>query len=174
METKIKVRFRKAVPEDLDGIYECHKLCFEDGDLWYKAILQQSLEDGYVMELIDSNKIIGVLLQGDVKACEMSELEGFVSLNDLGDKFKKNNLLMDEFFGITMLCVDPNFRGKGLAKKMIDFHLKNSDDISCIHTRKSNPAYNLYVKMGYTHIANVTKKYFNPDEDSCLLIYNSK
>ena len=71
-----------------------------------------------------------------------------------------------------MLCIDPKYRGKGLAQKLINIHFKSNDDkkILCLNTRKSNLAYNLYLKMGYEHIVTVKNKYFQPNEDSYFMI----
>ena len=155
-----------------NDIYECHKKCFDKiGDILYKSDLQQSLETSYVIERLDTNKIIGVMLQGNIKPCQPSELENFEVINESGKIFYQNNLHLESIPGITMLCIDPEFRGKDLAKKLIEIHLKNyKDDIVCLNTRKSNPAFNLYLKMGYEHIATIKKLYYQPNEDGYFMI----
>jgi len=167
----MQIKIRKGKNEDLDGIYECHKLCFEEGDIWYKSILQQSLNSSYVIERLDNNKIIGVMLQGDITPCEVSDIENFEPINQSGKEFIEHNLHFECLPGIIMICIEPEFRGKGLAKKLIELHLKyNKDEVVCLNTRKSNPAFNLYLKMGYEHIATIKNKYFQPNEDSYFMI----
>lgn len=168
----MKVKIRKGTNEDLDGIYNCHKACFENiGDIWYKNIIQQYIETSYVVEKMEDNQIIAVMLQGDITPCEESDKENFEVVNKSGDIFVENNLHLESIPSITMLCVMPDYRGKGLAKKLIEIHSKNNqDDVVCLYTRKSNPAFNLYVKLGYEHIATVKNKYFQPNEDGYFMI----
>jgi ribosomal protein S18 acetylase RimI-like enzyme len=83
-----------------------------------------------------------------------------------------NNLHFKELFGIVMICVDPQYRGKGLAKKIIEKHFQdNSNKVVCLNTRKSNiGAFMLYKSMGYEHVAYIRNKYFLPTEDSVFMI----
>lgn len=167
----MNVRIRKGKNEDLEGIYECHLKCFEKGDVWYKSFIQQSLNLSFVVERTDNNQIIGVMLQSKITPCDPSDEPNFVSISEMGDAFKENKLYFDSIPGITMLCIDPEYRGKGLAKKLIELHFKhNQNRYVCLNTRKSNPAFHLYIKMGYEHIANIKNKYFQPNEDSCFMI----
>jgi ribosomal protein S18 acetylase RimI-like enzyme len=71
-----------------------------------------------------------------------------------------------------MICIDPKYRGKGLAKKLIEKHWKdNNNKLVCLNTRKSNiTAFMLYKSMGYEHIAYIKNKYFLPTEDSIFMI----
>lgn len=177
METnnKTKIKIRRGENDDLEGIYECHKKCFEQSDLWYKSIIQQSLKNSYIVEKLDSEKtIIGILLQGDVIACDPSEIDSYVEKNKSGEIFKNNNLHIEPINGVTMICIDPEFRNKGLASRLLKIHFEeNENKIVGLLTRKSNPAYNLYLKMGYEHIADIKDKYFFPIEDAYLLIKNN-
>jgi ribosomal protein S18 acetylase RimI-like enzyme len=178
MENKIvSIKIRKGKDEDLENIFECHNRCFEQSDRWYKRIVQQNLQDSYVVEKIEANgdkNIIGVMLQNIIISCEPSEIDSFIPLNEEGEFFKENNLHIAKLFGITMICIDEKYRGKGLATKLIEIHFKSNEDktILCLNTRKSNPAYKIYLKMGYKHIANIKDKYFFPNEDSCFMTKN--
>ena len=82
-----------------------------------------------------------------------------------------------------MICIDPQFRQKGLAQHLIKKHLKcNSNqsiiqktNILCLNTRRSNTnAINLYKKMGYEHIGYIINKYYLPSEDSVFMIKKTK
>ena len=170
-EQTIKVKIRKAINDDLNNIYECHKQCFEIGDQWYKSIIQQHLNSAYVIETSfnDTKTIIGLMLQGNVYACDDSEKENFTPLDQ---KYHySDDMLTKNFTGIIMLCIHPSYRGKGLAKKLMEIHFKlNEENNVAINTRKSNPAYHLYLKMGYELIGSVIEKYYSPTEDSYFMI----
>ena len=165
----MKIRIRKSVKSDVDGIYDCHQLCFNLGDQWYKSSIKDYVDNSYIVEIIETKKIIGVLLQGSFTPCCTSE--NFVPKTSTGIKFKNNNYHLESNMGILMLCVEPTYRNKGLAKKLIEQHLKQyKDNILCLNTRKSNPAYNLYLKMGYEHIGTIENKYYCPNEDSYFML----
>jgi ribosomal protein S18 acetylase RimI-like enzyme len=175
----MKVKFRHSNSDDLDSIYNLHCRCFAQSDQWYQNFIKPFLNSGIVVEY--NNDIIGVLLQGKITACnpkletntDMNYKEDiFEPVNETGINFEKDNLQYTELFGITMICVDPKYRGKGLAQKLIQKHLQsNPNKILCLHTRRSNiGAYLLYKKMGYEHIAYVKNKYFQPNEDSIFMI----
>jgi len=176
----VKIKIRKALNEDLNNIYECHKQCFEIGDLWYKSIIQQHLNRGYIIETLEDKTIIGIMLQGMVTACDSDEKENFINyekenfINYEKENFinyEKENFITKEYPGIIMICIHPNFRGKGLAKKLIELHFQmHKNTIVALNTRKSNTAHNLYLKMGYKLIGSVKNKYFSPTEDSYFMI----
>jgi ribosomal protein S18 acetylase RimI-like enzyme len=171
---KTKMKIRKGTDNDLDGIYECHLKCFDKGDLWYKSIIQQSIYNSYVVEKVEDGSIIGVLLQGQSTPCEDSDKDNFKQITPTGDILVKNKLHMEYLHGILMLCVDPEFRNKGLAKMLIEIHFnENKNELIHLTTRKSNKAYNLYLKMGYEHVATIKDKYFFPNEDGYFLIKNN-
>jgi len=172
LKPKTKIKIRPGCNEDLENIYNCHLKCFEKGDIWYKSIIQQSLKNSYVIEKTEDKNIIGVLLQGEVTACDNSEVDSFIPIIKSGEIFKENNLHTSPIKGITMICIDPDYRNKGLAKKLINIHFNENKNIVGLLTRKSNPAYNLYIKTGYEHIANIKDKYFFPNEDASFMIKN--
>ena len=173
LKPKTKIKIRKGTNEDLDNIYDCHVKCFDKSDLWYKSIIQQSLKNSYVIEKIEDKTIIGILLQGDITPCEPSELDCFITKNKSGEIFKSNNLHTEPIKGITMVCIDPDFRNKGLAKKLLEIHFnENENNIVGLMTRKTNPAYQLYLKNGYEHIADIKDKYFFPTEDASFMVKN--
>jgi ribosomal protein S18 acetylase RimI-like enzyme len=183
---------RRSNINDLDNIYKLHMNCFSKADQWYKPIIAQYLDQGIVIESAD--KIIGVLLQGCIQACnqefknnidtlyntnqilesneEIYKKDIFIPINEDGELFIQNMKHLKKHFGIVLICIDSYYRSKGLAKKLIDKHIKeNPDKLLCLHTRKSNfNAYNLYKSMGYTHIGNVENKYFFPKEESSFMI----
>jgi ribosomal protein S18 acetylase RimI-like enzyme len=162
------LNIRNSNYNDLDKIYDLHKLCFNYGDLWYKHFISLYIDNGIVITDLNTNNIIAVLLQGDININEDLSTISYKSSNGL------NFLSLQKFInpGIVMLCVHPSYRNKGLARKLINKHfLFYSNKTVCLNVRKSNiNAYNLYINMGYEHILTFENKYFNPTEDSYFLI----
>ena len=174
----MKVKFRRSNIDDIDYIYSLNQMCFTTNDQWYKTIIGNYINDGIVIQY--DNTIIGVLLQGSITPCNRPLFENdkydkadkFIPNSNLGKTFLDNKLHEDELYGIVMICIHPDFRNKGLAKKLIQKHFDdNKTKLICLHTRESNyNAIKLYISMGYTHIANIKNKYFLPDEDSVFFI----
>jgi ribosomal protein S18 acetylase RimI-like enzyme len=176
----MKIKLRRSTQNDLENIYQLHTKCFNNSDQWYRSNIQHHLDNGIIIELKDTNEMIGILLQGSITPCnkkmdmdmvnEYNEYKEdiFDSVNDRGKKFDPYK----EYYGIVMICIHPNYRSKGLAKKLIEKHFDDNKDITiCLNTRRSNiNAYQLYKKMGYEHIGNIKNKYFLPSEDSIFMI----
>ena len=165
------MKIRESNSEDIDNIYNLQIECFSKSDLWYRAIIQQYLDTGFVIEN-NNNKLIGVLLHGDINACDRGE--EFIPLNDEGKDFLNNNLQNEKFNGIVMICIHPEYQNQGLAtilvKKYFDM---NKQSKYCLFTRKSNyKAIKLYNKMGYSQIGFIPNKYFFPNEDALFFMKN--
>ena len=178
----MKVKIRRSNQGDLDNVFNLHAKCFTQADQWYKSAIRSYLDKGIVVELKDTNQLIAVLLQGSITPCNHKFMDSddndkyqadvFDPVNDTGKMLQTNNLHFKELFGIVMICVDPQYRGKGLAKKIIEKHFQdNPNKVVCLNTRKSNiGAFMLYKSMGYEHVAYIRNKYFLPTEDSVFMI----
>lgn len=192
----MKIKIRRSCQSDLDKVYDLHTKCFSQSDHWYKSNIRQYLDNGIVVETKDSNKIIGILLQGSITPCNQDlsdfslfastdvnqentnkqdtdyKADEFIPVNDTGKLFLEKSIHFKELYGIVMVCIDSEYRGKGLAQKLIEKHWQNnSNKVLCLNTRRSNiNAYSLYKKMGYEHIALIKNKYFLPTEDSIFMI----
>jgi ribosomal protein S18 acetylase RimI-like enzyme len=186
----MKIKVRRGCQDDLEHVYNLHAKCFSVSDQWYKSTIKHYLNKAIIMEVInkDSTKtIVGILLQGSITACNQKMSDNnfdtisdvgykediFEPVNDNGKIFLSNKLHFTELYGIVMICVDPEFRGKGLAKKLIEKHWQDNPNknILCLNTRKTNiSAFMLYKLMGYEHIAYIKNKYFLPTEDSIFMI----
>lgn len=177
----MKIIIRKSNNNDLDNIYNLHINCFNSGDTWYKQIIAQYLDKGIIIEIKETNQIIGILLEGNIIPCN-KKCESITSPNYKEDIFEpltengqiifNNNKHFESMYGIVMLCIHPNYRSKGLANKLIQKHfIKNNNKVVCLTTRNSNiNAYKLYKYVGYEHVANIKNKYFLPDEDAIFMI----
>jgi ribosomal protein S18 acetylase RimI-like enzyme len=160
------VKIRRGNILDIDMIYECHKQCFNQSDQWYRKIIEQNIDMSYVIEY--NNTIIGILLYGMIVPCDSSDINNLEVINNT---YKDTGFYLNQINGITMLCIHPEFRNKGLAKKLINIYLdEHKNNLVCLHTRKSNNAYHLYLKTGFIHIADIKDKYFFPNESSCFMI----
>jgi ribosomal protein S18 acetylase RimI-like enzyme len=176
----MKVKIRRSNSKDIDKIYNLQCECFSKDDAWYKSTVANYSKSGLVVET-DDKKIIGVLLEGNMTPCNKKnnllecinyKHDMFEPLTENGKIFFNSNNHYDEIYGIVLICVDENYRGKGLASKLIEKHFEeNKGKLLCLNTRRSNVnAYNVYKKMGYEHIAYIKNKYFLPDEDSCFMV----
>lgn len=153
----MKVYFRKSTMEDLEEIYEKHKLCFGLGDITYENNLRRVVPNSWVC--CDENQIIGALLQGPISYSYNEKDTIFIEVKD------------NKVYGICVLFVLKEYRRMGIGKILIELHLKenNDKDILGLNVRKSNPAYNLYKK--YYQIAAIVKNYYVlPDEDAYFMI----
>ena len=173
----MKIKLRRSNQQDLENIYQLHIKCFNNSDHWYRSNIQHYLDSGIIVEIKETNEIIGILLQGEIipfnKKIDLNnnleyKEDIFESICDKGkifDSFK-------EYYGIVMICIHSDYRGKGLAKKLINKHFDdNKEKLVCLNTRRSNiNAYQLYKNMGYEHIAFIKNKYFLPSEDSIFMI----
>ena len=185
----MKVKFRRGCPDDIDNVFDLHLKCFIPTDCWYKSAIRPHLEKSILIELVETKQIIGILLQGFITPCNKKfnidendinkseyKQDIFEPINIEGEQFSKENNQYKQLFGITMICIDSNFRGNGLAKKLIEKHFKDNSNCNktvCLNTRSSNiNAYRLYQIMGYNHIGFIKNKYFLPAEDSIFMIKN--
>jgi ribosomal protein S18 acetylase RimI-like enzyme len=160
------VKIRRGKNCDIDNMYECHKLCFTQSDQWYKRMIEQNIDMSFVIEY--NNSIIGIILYNTMIPCDSSDVDNIEIINEA---YKDKKYYHTPIDGITMLCIHPDFRNKGLAKKLIEVYLnEHKNKLVCLHTRQSNSAYHLYLKMGFSHIANIKDKYFFPNETSCFMI----
>ncbi len=167
----MKIRIRRSNSNDFEGMFECHKKCFPESEHWYKSLFIQHVESGFVIEIIETKEIIGLLMQGPITPSESKDVDDFFPVSKSGEIFKQQNLQFDETYGIVLLCILPEYRKKGLAKKLIELHFQDHpNEVLCLNTRKSNPAFNLYIKMGYEHVATIKDKYYFPTEDSYFMI----
>ena len=180
----MKVKIRRTTPDDLESVYKLHCKCFSVTDCWYRTAIRDYLDKGLVIELVNERLIIGVLLQGKITPCnqkmtihvDSSEYKEdiFEPLTENGIDFFNNNNHYKSLNGIVMICIDPDYRGRGLAKILIKKHWKHyNSGLVCLNTRKSNlNAFMLYKSMGYEHIAYIKNKYILPTEDSIFMIKN--
>lgn len=173
----MNILIRKSHPSDLQQVYELNKKCF----LYPldESKIMSYLDHSFILEIENSNKIIGALLQGVVITRNHDLIndvdsnykpDAFTPINSKNKLFLENNIYYKNIHGIAMLCIDENFRSKGLAQKLIEKHWQNTpNNFSCLNVRVSNHnAYNLYKKLGYQDTAIIKNNYFH--EDSIFMV----
>lgn len=153
--------------DDIDEIYNLQISCFSsDTDRWNKNIYRKYIKNSIVIEI--DNKIVSVLIQGYINTAIYNS--DFLPVNELGYKFLDERELST--FGIVLIFTDHKYRKRGLAEILINKHFEiNRNKILCLNTRISNlNSIRLYKKLGYEHIANISKYYQYPVEDSIFMI----
>ena len=67
----MKFKIRRSSQEDLTNIFDLHTRCFASTDCWYMSAIKPYLNNGIVIVHTDTdtNKLVGVLLQGSIKPC---------------------------------------------------------------------------------------------------------
>jgi ribosomal protein S18 acetylase RimI-like enzyme len=170
----MNINIRKTTSDDIDYIIYLHHKCFNQGDHWYRYMIQQYINNSYCMTYL--NEIIGILLIGKTIPCTYNE-ELIVNTNE-GEQFINNNEQYKLQHSIVMLCIDPLYQNKGFARILLDKYYEDmKEDTTCkllhLYTRSSNKiAQHLYEKNGYILIGYVKDKYYFPTENAlCYLKY---
>ena len=83
-------------------------------------IIEQNINLSYVIEY--NNNIIGILLYGMIVPCDSSDIDNLEVINNT---YKDSDYYIKQINGITMLCIHPDFRNKGLATKLINLYLSS-------------------------------------------------
>ena len=74
---------------------------------------------------------------------------------------------------ITELAVDPEYRRKGVGRKLVELMLTSVDGVKtvCLEVRASNvPAISLYKAMGFKEISVRRGYYSDPKEDALIMV----
>ncbi len=116
-----------------------------DLDISSIEILGKELHDNYKFSLDTFSK------------CKIVELNnsviGFITYSIIYDRAEIIDIIIKE-----------EFRNKGYAKKLIDEAIKDIKSNNCqnitLEVRKTNPAVNFYIKLGF-EIVSIRKGYYN-------------
>lgn len=151
METIGKISeltIREMTINDIDGVFEVEKNCFED--FWSK----QSFIDE-----IKNNNARYLVAQKD------SKIVGYIGIW----------LIIDEGH-ITNVAVHSDYRGlkigNELLKEMVNLCKKNNIVAMTLEVRKSNEiAQNLYKKYGFK-MAGIRKEYYSDNREDAIIMWN--
>lgn len=132
---------------DIENIYALEQSCFT-ADAWTKESFEFCLENAPVHKLFS--------------AFYENEFAGYIA----------TSCVLDEM-AIDSIAVAPSFRGKGVAKALIEKAVEGFSGSCYLEVRASNQAaQNLYLSCGF-EIAAVRKNYYEkPTENAVLMIKN--
>lgn len=142
------VIIKKMSEEHIPSLVELEKICFSVP--WTENGFAEELENDFARFFVAESN---------------GEIAGYIgSHNILGEVY------------ITNVAVFPDYRGKGIAKKLIkkivDLSYEEKADFVTLEVRKSNvSAINLYKNTGFETVGERKKFYSSPTEDALLMTY---
>ncbi len=140
------IKISKADETDISDIFFIEKECFSTP--WSENAIKESLEHGTLF----------------FKAQVMGKTVGYMGIS----------VVLDEGY-ITNIAILPEYRGRGIAKKIMLYAEDGLQDLKFIslEVRVSNTkAINLYEKLGFKQVGLRKRFYENPTEDA--LIYTKE
>jgi ribosomal protein S18 acetylase RimI-like enzyme len=145
---------RKAKLVELDNVFNLYKSCIKD--LLSKDIV-----------MWDKNYPTRELIKKDIELNNLYVIEknknfigAFVLDEYLDEYWEKVNWKNNNFIGIHLLAIKPDFQGKGYGKKIIKFceQFAKDNDYESIHLdvfSKNKAAINLYQKFDYKFVQEI-------------------
>jgi ribosomal protein S18 acetylase RimI-like enzyme len=92
------------------------------------AMGEENSPGGFVLVAFDDQKVVGSVV-----------------VNRTGmKKYIPENILV-------YIATDPEYRGKGIGKDLMETAMKNADGSVALHVEPNNPAKGLYEKLGFTN-----------------------
>lgn len=89
---------------------------------------EENAPGGFVLVANDGEKVVGSVV-----------------VNRTGmKKYIPENILV-------YIATDPNYRGKGIGKRLMETALENAEGSVALHVEPNNPAKGLYEKLGFTN-----------------------
>jgi len=138
----------------------------------------REVEDNELMDLSDIEQIS---FKNSYRISTLADMYGKSSYKFLGI-FNKNRMagyiiLLDsiDIYEVIKIAISPNYRGKGLGKKLLSYVLKNLDKNLILEVRVSNEtAINLYESLGFEKI-NIRKGYYgDTGEDGIVYLFTKE
>ncbi|WP_300278481.1 ribosomal protein S18-alanine N-acetyltransferase [Peptacetobacter sp.] len=151
MESKVKISelvIREMTINDVDGVFEVEKNCFED--FWSKQSFIDEIKNNNARYLVAQNG---------------SKIVGYIGIW----------LILDEGH-ITNVAVHSDYRGlkigNELLKEMVNLCKENNIIAMTLEVRKSNEiAQNLYKKYGFK-MAGIRKEYYSDNREDAIIMWN--
>lgn len=138
----MKIDIEKFSEKYIDDVCNIERICFSHP--WSRADLenQLSLETSHFLVAVESGKAVGYM------GLQLFSGEGYV----------------------TNVAVLPEYRRKGLAKRLISKQLENEMSFITLEVRKSNfPAIRLYESAGFKEVGVRPNFYSSPAEDAIIM-----
>ena len=140
----------KMQPSHVDGVKELLDSCFGES-AWSRESVSAQLDNpvSYCAVAADGERVVGYI--------------AFEQILDEGSLIE--------------LAVDPEYRRKGVGRKLVELMLTSCDGVKtiCLEVRAGNvPAIELYQAMGFRAISVRRDYYDNPKEHAVIMIYQSQ
>ena len=161
--------FRLATDKDFNNIFNLYKECTRD--LNKRGIIQWN-ENYPTKELIKDN----IDKRHQFVYIENDNLVGTFVLSEVEDEYwQKINWVEDNFIGLHLLAISPEYQNKGHGKKVIDYCEKYAKDknYKSIHLdvfSKNKGALKLYKNRGYKKIGDLIFE-FKPKDNQLYYCY---
>lgn len=126
----------------IEDVYEIEKICFSHP--WRREDLRKQLDipTSHFMVAVVDGKAVGYM------GLQIFSGEGYV----------------------TNVAVLPEYRGRGIAERLITEQLKNEMAFITLEVRESNtPAINLYTKTGFENMGIRPNFYSDPKENAVIM-----
>ena len=136
----------KMQPSHIEGVKALLDECFGSG-AWSVESITAELDKStsYCAVAVDDDRVVGYI--------------AFENIVDEGS--------------ITELAVDPEYRRKGVGRKLVELMLTSVEGVKtvCLEVRASNvPAISLYKAMGFKEISVRLGYYSEPKEDALIMV----
>lgn len=132
----------KLKTEYVEQVYEIEKTCFSSPWSIQDLEAQVDNENSHFLVALVDDKVAGYM------GLQIFSGEGYV----------------------TNVAVLPEYRGRGIAKALIEKQFENKMDFITLEVRESNlPAINLYKKMGFKNVGIRPNFYSNPTENAVIM-----
>ncbi|MFH1336024.1 MAG: ribosomal protein S18-alanine N-acetyltransferase [Candidatus Zixiibacteriota bacterium] len=142
-----QITVQRMTHEDLDEIARLEKICFSDP--WNRKCFEEELEHQFCMPLVVrlDHQVVGY-------ACLWH---------------------VDEQMEIANFAVSPEFRRRGIGRRLMEEVLLESRERGCtsviLSVRESNlSAKNLYEEFGYVEVGRRKRYYRYPVEDAVIMV----
>ncbi|UCB52320.1 MAG: ribosomal protein S18-alanine N-acetyltransferase [Candidatus Zixiibacteriota bacterium] len=141
------ISIQRMTQDDIEEIARLEKLCFSDP--WAKQNFQEELKHRFSVPLV-------------VKSGQT--VLGYMCLWHIEDQME-----------IANFAVSPDFRGRGIGKKMMEKVLWEAEERGCtnliLSVRESNlPAIGLYTDHGFEEVHRRRGYYRDPAEDAIIMV----
>ena len=139
----------KMQPSHVDGVKELLDSCFHES-AWSRESVLSQLENpvSYCAVAVDEERVVGYI--------------AFEQILDEGSLIE--------------LAVDPEYRRKGVGRKLVELMLTSCDGVKtiCLEVRAGNvAAISLYQAMGFEAISVRRDYYDSPKEHAVIMIYQA-
>lgn len=130
------------------------------------------------IEIIDIHKIESLVFKNSYRLSTLVDMYENCRYKFIGLYIKRNLIgyiiLLDsiDIYEIVKIAISPNYQGKKMGKKLLNYILENIDRNLMLEVRESNKvAINFYENMGFKKISVRKGYYGDTGEDGIVYLY---